>query len=388
MVEGSVRTDLQAAAGPASTSREPSGPEPASSSMPTGAAATEPEGEPGPVAGLPQGGREVREVVGELSIAAWALSALAFALETGLVDEIRTPAPPAAFASRIGIPAPMVEAVLDVLQAIGLVHREGSRFVAGPSLVNCLDGPARKQLQAEIRSNHLQGLHLVESGKQRPVRTGWCHDDSEILEAQGARSRPVVEACVSHIFPRLRGLVESLQGPNASFLDVGSGVAAISVEMCHRFPTLRAVGLDPLEAAVAQAARNVQRAGLEDRIELRRGNVEDLEDDALFDLAQVPIFFLPADVLVEGLQRIPRALRPGGWVVLQVLGAPGFDLRPSVLRLWCVVWGSEAHSPEQAASMLRHAGYEEVFILPPLPGPPVRYVVGRRPPLPGVVRDS
>jgi hypothetical protein len=297
-------------------------------------------------------------------MAAWALSALAFALESGLVDEIRTPATPAALASRCGIPPLLVEAILDVMRAIGLVHQEGQVFVAGPGLASCLDGSAREQLQADIRSNQLQSLHLVESGKQGLVRTGWRHDDAEILQAQGVRSRAVVETFVSHIFPHLRGLVETLQGPNASFLDVGSGVAAISVEMCRRFPTLRAVGLDPLEAAQAEAGRNVERAGLEERIELRSDGVEDLEDDAVFDVAQVPIFFLPTDVLAEGLARVHKALRPGGWTVLQVLGAAGLDLRPSVLRLWCVVWGSEAVSPEQAASMLRRAAYEEVVIFP------------------------
>jgi SAM-dependent methyltransferase len=347
---------------------------------------TEPEEELDPVAASPRGGRDVRQVVGELSIAAWALSALAFALETGLVDEIRTPATPDTLAGRRGIPPRLAEAILDVLQAIGLVHREGQAFVADPGLVSCLDGPAREQLQAEIRSNQLQGLRLVESGRRGLAPTGWCHDDSEILQAQGVRSRAVVEAFVSQIFPHLTGVVENLQGPNAAFLDVGSGVAAISVEMCHRFPTLRAVGLDPLEAAIAQADRNIERAGLEDRIELRRGKVEDLDDDAVFDVAQVPIFFLPADVLAEGLARVHKALRPGGWVVLQVLGAAGLDLRPSVLRLWCVVWGSEAVSPEQAAGMLRRAAFEEVVTFPPIPGPPVRYVVGRRRTQPGVAR--
>jgi hypothetical protein len=83
-------------------------------------------------------------------------------------------------------------------------------------------------------------------------------------------------------------------------------------------------------------------------------------------------------VLAVGLARVHKALRPGGWVVLQVLGAAGLDLRPSVLRLWCVVWGSEAISPEQAASMLRRAAYQEVVIFPPLPGLPLRYVAGRR----------
>jgi hypothetical protein len=154
-------------------------------------------------------------------------------------------------------------------------------------------------------------------------------------------------------------------------------VAEISIEMCRRFPTLRAVGLDPLEAAQCLAQENVTRAGLGDRIELRRGRVEDLDDDAIFEVVQVPILFLPDDALTEGLARVRTALRPGGWVVLQVLGLPGIEL-PPLLRLMCVLSGSDGRSPEDAASVLRDAGYEDVAAFPPLPGTPVSYVAGRK----------
>jgi SAM-dependent methyltransferase len=328
-------------------------------------------------------GRDVRQVVGELAGSTWTLATLAVALETGLVDEIGEPATAAALASRMDMPAPLVEAVLEVLRTTGLVRKEGQAFVAEPGLASCLEGPPRDLLQAEIRSHQLQTLHLVESSRRGDIRLGWAHGDPEILQAQGTRSRGIVEAYVSHVFPHLGGLLTMLDGARPAFLDVGSGVAEIAIEMCRRFPTLRAVGLDPLEAAQALAEDNVRRAGLEARIELRRGRVEDLDDDDVFDLVQVPILFLPDHVLTEGFARVRKSLKPGGWVVLQVLGLPGTEL-PPVLRLMCVLYGSEGHSPEHAASMLTDAGYEDVVVFPPLPGPPVSYVAGRRPSGPGV----
>lgn len=39
--------------------------------------------------------------------------------------------------------------------------------------------------------------------------------------------------------------------------------------MCHRFPLLRVVGIDPFEAALELAQGNVRAAALEDRIDLR-----------------------------------------------------------------------------------------------------------------------
>ena len=326
--------------------------------------------EPAPV-------RDVRQVVGDLAGSTWTLAALAFALETGLADVIGTPTTAAAVASHIGVPAPLVDAVLEVLCTTGLVRREGQAFLAEPGLVGCLEGLPRELLHAEIRSHQLQTFDLVESGRRGGVRLGWSHGDPEILQAQGTRSKAVVEAYVSHVFPKLQGLFATLEGPCPSFLDVGSGVAEIAIEMCRRFPRLRAVGLDPLEAAQALAEDNVRRAGLEGRIKLSRGRVEELDEDGLFDLAQMPIFFLPDDVMTKGLARVRKALTPCGWVVLQIAGVPGAKL-PPVLRLMFVTYGSEVHSPERAADMLTEAGYEDVTVFPPLPGTPVSYVAGRR----------
>jgi hypothetical protein len=122
----------------------------------------------------------------------WKLAALAFALETGLVDAIGEPARAAAVAHRVDMPPPLVEAVLDVICTTGLVRREGQAFVAEPGFVRCLEGPSRDLLQAEIRSHQLQALHLVESGRRRGVRLGWVPCGSRDPSGPGhtvARSR-------------------------------------------------------------------------------------------------------------------------------------------------------------------------------------------------------
>lgn len=321
---------------------------------------------------------DVRQVVGDLAFATWSLSALGFALETGLVDAIGEPTPAGDVARRTDLPGPLVAAVLDVLGTMGLVRLETEGYMAEPGLAKSLDGLPRELLRAEIRSTELQALDFVGSGRRRDVHLGWCHEDPEILQAQGTRSRGIVEAFATHVFPRLPGLLPALHGPHPTFLDVGSGVGEIAIAMCRRYPTLRAVALDPLEAAMALAEGNVRNAVLEARIELRRGRVEHLAEDASFDIAQVPVAFFPDDALTMALTRLRGALRPGGWVVLQVPGFPGVDV-PPVLRLMCLVWGSDGQPPEHAAGLLEAAGYEDVAIFPPIPGPPVSYAAGRNP---------
>lgn len=49
----------------------------------------------------------------------------------------------------------------------------------------------------------------------------------------------------------------------------GTGAGHLAIAMCHRFPLLRVVGIDPFEAALELAQGNVRAAALEDRIDLR-----------------------------------------------------------------------------------------------------------------------
>jgi hypothetical protein len=90
--------------------------------------------------------------------------------------------------------------------------------------------------------------------------------------------------------------------------------------------------------------------------------------------------FLPPGVAERGLQAVWKALRPGGWVLVQVVAAPGDELVPAVTRLVCALWGSDPTVPGRVVEMLNQAGYVDTAILPPWPGPSARHVVGRRAP--------
>jgi len=53
-------------------------------------------------------------------------------------------------------------------------------------------------------------------------------------------------------------------------LDVGTGTAQIPIELCSRAPRARVVATDLAEHMLVVGRENVRRAGLEDRLELRR----------------------------------------------------------------------------------------------------------------------
>jgi SAM-dependent methyltransferase len=163
-----------------------------------------------------------------------------------------------------------------------------------------------------------------------------------------------------------------------TFLDVGVGVAGLSISMCRAFPSLAAVGLDVLAAPLALARENVARAGLASRVELRMCAVQDLDDRASFDLAWLPLFFLDAPVARAAAQRVFDALRPGGWVVLGVVGGEAPARDRAVRALMRESWGGSALPPAEAEALLRAAAFADVrsFTVPPW-APTL--VVARRP---------
>lgn len=124
-----------------------------------------------------------------------------------------------------------------------------------------------------------------------PSRSGWDHEERRILLAQGHSSVLMPPILRRFVVPSLGGdLARRLEGAEASFLDVGVGVAALSVALCRSWPSLRVVGIDPWGPALVLARENVAAAGLEERIELRQMGAEMLEDAEAYDVAWVPTF--------------------------------------------------------------------------------------------------
>jgi SAM-dependent methyltransferase len=94
-------------------------------------------------------------------------------------------------------------------------------------------------------------------------------------------------------------------------LDVGSGYGWGTVVLADR--CRRAVGIEPMAELHASAK---QLTGSVDNVEFRHGGVESLEDIAAFDLVVLDNVFEHLADQVAAMQRIDRALRPGGVVYM------------------------------------------------------------------------
>ena len=214
-----------------------------------------------------------------------------------------------------------------------------------------------------------------------PGRDGWNHDQASILLAQGHSSALVARALHGVVVPALDDeLAGRLEGPDAAFLDVGAGVGALAVAACRLWPSLRVVALDPWMPALAIAREQVTAAGLQERIEVREGVVEELEDADGFDLAWLPTFFIPPAALEPAAERVFAVMREGGWATFGLYARPGDPFRDALADLRTVRQGGTLIAPQDVATLLERAGFVDVGVhFDPAWPLPIVFVAGRRP---------
>lgn len=311
---------------------------------------------------------EVQARIAEMSIGAWGLAALGAAAQSGLVRALGEPRSVGALADATGVPEPLAERLLDVLHAFDLVERTNGHYVARPGLSALShDGPL-DALRADLSSTLLQTSDLLSTALRGELsEDGWSHTDPLLLQAQGKMSAGAVDFLEYVVFPSVPGIPERLTSESAAFLDVGAGVGAVSIELCRRYQHMNAVGLEPLEAPLELARRNVERAGLGGRVELRQQLVQDLTDDGAFDVAWLPGNFLPTADFPAALDAVFRALRPGGLVLMATLGGGGDDPAAATARLCATLWGGDAVEPDAVVETLGTAGFVDVHVLDRLP---------------------
>lgn len=292
----------------------------------------------------------LRDLVTRLNLSAGALSVLGAAIDGRTTGRPFDP----------GV-QPHVDAVLDALEA-----RE---------LIEGLSPGELQPVLAEIRLTMLEGAKLLYEGTPE---SGWAHTDPDVLQAAGATSAGFAAALKQVIAPRLPGLSERLEA-SGSFLDVGVGVAGLSIAMARLWPALRVVGVDPWAPSLVIAREKVRAAALTDRIELRQQAAEDLTDVDAFDLAWIPSAFIPDRSITAIAQRVQHSLRPDGWLLFAMIN-PGSDpLAGSYARLRTTIWGGALLTPAEAQTMLERIGYAAVQMLPTPPSATVAMIAGRRP---------
>jgi release factor glutamine methyltransferase len=174
--------------------------------------------------------------------------------------------------------------------------------------------------------------------------------------------RPETEIVVERALEHVRGLEEP------EVLDVGTGTGAIALAIADELPTARVTAMDVSEDALSLARENLVLTGVNGRVRLVEHDLTSGLGDADFDLVVSnppyvepdelptlqpevrdwePHVALVASSATEKLAHAAtEALRPGGWLVLEVAAGAG----------------------ERVEQLLTELGFEDVAITPDLAG--------------------
>jgi demethylmenaquinone methyltransferase/2-methoxy-6-polyprenyl-1,4-benzoquinol methylase len=117
-------------------------------------------------------------------------------------------------------------------------------------------------------------------------------------------------------------------------LDVASGTAAVAIELVRRHGC-SVVGLDQSPEMLAEGRTRVERAGLDDRVELVEGRAEQLPfEDASFDALTFTYLLRYVDDPGATLKELARVVRRGGTIASLEFGVPPGPLPRAAWNLY------------------------------------------------------
>ena len=115
--------------------------------------------------------------------------------------------------------------------------------------------------------------------------------------------------------------------PPVTLVDVGTGSGCLAISLARELPGARVLATDVSEAALAVAARNARRHGVDERVEFRRVSLLDGITETLHLIVSNPPYVATGDI--RGLPPEVREFEP--FVALDG-GADGLDLIRELLR--------------------------------------------------------
>ncbi|GID32270.1 SAM-dependent methyltransferase [Paractinoplanes brasiliensis] len=271
------------------------------------------------------------QVIELWSTGAQALSLLAAAHEWGWIRFLATPRELDRLADFTGHSPERIVVAVDALQAHGVVRRDGTAVSLTPTFATLAADDAWLTLSDVLDSADL-ARRLVRGAVQGATAPLTGPDALIAARTAGGRPTPVTSALVERLLQDLPEWHETL--PRGCLLDVGCGVATTTLTLAHLFPRLRATAVEVVPEVAVEARRRASRLQVADRVEVRCLDARDLTGDAAFDSACWAQSFFPEPVRAATLAVIRRALRPGGWLVLEEEDADRQDLdqRSGTLR--------------------------------------------------------
>lgn len=121
---------------------------------------------------------------------------------------------------------------------------------------------------------------------------------------------------------RKRAIRELASGNPKTLLDIATGTGDFAIESLSLHPE-KVIGIDISEGMLAAGRTKIKSKGLENKIELQKGDSENLQFDAnFFDAVTVAFGVRNFEHLSQGLTEINRVLKPNGKLVILEFSKP------------------------------------------------------------------
>ena len=146
-------------------------------------------------------------------------------------------------------------------------------------------------------------------------RIWWNECSPTFIDKVSTTGRPFYTRLIPTGLSRVPGLDESLTS-GAKVLELACGTGAGLLRLAESYPKATLVGVDGDAHSVKLVMDRVSQAGLQERISLLQSPLEDLDEQAQYDVALINISMHECRDIEKVARNVYRALRPGGYFVI------------------------------------------------------------------------
>lgn len=283
--------------------------------------------------------RASRELMGWIA-GAKAFALLCGAVDSGVMDALRTKSTAQQVADVTGIDEQSVTVLCLALEGYGVVHRDGEHYELTPDFALLSSPRAAIPLSNVVRYAAVMTRALQTIGPpDLSYTTTPAEDILAMAEGSGisalSSSSHVSQEMIAKAMPE----VEALWRAGARHLEVGCGVGNSLFGTVINYSNVTAVGIEIDELTARETERRAHVLGLADRVEVRRMDACELQDEDAFDTIQWSQFFFPAVTRPVVLRAMHRALKPGGYLFMPWLGSASNDRARSRLETLRMAFG-------------------------------------------------
>ena len=267
-------------------------------------------------ASKPEGQKLRTQRINEMALAFKQSGTLKAALELGLFTRVSEgPAEPAGIAEKTGISTNSAERLMIACAALGLLEKEGSKYVNAPDVEKYLVKGSRTYFGDYLVwqiNNEYDGWKNITSLLKPPIKTYYVMAS----DPQAARAFTIAgyESSISAGHKLAREFDFS---PYSLWLDLGGGSGCYSIAAASRYTNLRTIVFDQPNV-VSVTEELIAQAGLSDRVKTHAGNFFEDEFPRGADLISYIGCLNAYDVgdIQLVLKKAFDAVAPGGGIII------------------------------------------------------------------------